>query len=107
MCSLNNSLLAMFLLVDYEIQLLADPSTLNKSGTWVNVSWSGVVIPASDDWIGMWVLPDASASIEASKLAPVKFQVSLECELLKQMQMQLHQWYSSIEYFNVCSSIVL
>ena len=67
----------MFFFLDYEIQLHADPGALNKSGAWVNVSWSGVVMPASDDWIGVWVLPDSSTSIDATKHAPVKFQVSV------------------------------
>ena len=70
---------------DDDIKLFADPSMLNKSGSWVNVSWSGIIFPSSDDWIGVWVLPNTSASINARKRAPVKFQVGVvvqNCGLL-------------------------
>ena len=48
---------------------------LNQSGEWVRVNWSGVIIPQKQDWIGVWLLPNDSFSINAKQQAPVKYQV--------------------------------
>lgn len=67
---------------DDNIKLSADPTLLSKSGEWVNVSWSGVQFPTKDDWLGVWVLPNSTVSIDARKKAPIKFQVGpLYCRL--------------------------
>ena len=68
---------------DYDINLHADPSLLNKSGEWVNVSWNGVFFPTKQDWLGVWVLPNSSVAIDARKQAPIKFQVCA-CNLCMQ-----------------------
>ena len=67
----------LLLLAEESIRLIADPPQLNKSGEWVNISWNGVYFPTKDDWVGVWVLPNASVSIDAKKQAPIKFQVSI------------------------------
>lgn len=67
---------------DDNIKLSANPTLLSKSGEWVNVSWSGVQFPTKDDWLGVWVLPNSTVSIDARKKAPIKFQVEpLYCRL--------------------------
>ena len=48
---------------------------LNQSGEWVRVNWSGVILPHKQDWIGVWLLPNDSFSIDAKQQAPVKYQV--------------------------------
>ena len=57
------------------IKLVAGPSMLNQSGEWVKVNWSGVILPQKLDWIGVWLLPNDSFSIDAKQQAPVKYQV--------------------------------
>lgn len=66
---------------DGSIKLHADPSLLNKSGEWVNISWTGVYFPDKDDWVGVWVLPNSTVSIDAREQAPIKFQVNVPVEL--------------------------
>jgi len=61
--------------VDDAIQLWASPTLLNSSGDWVTVNWKGVSLPSKDDWVGIWVLPNSSVTIDARKRAPIKFQV--------------------------------
>ena len=46
---------------------------LETSGSWVNVSWSGVTTPTTKDWIGVYS-PPVNGSIEPAH-APVKYQV--------------------------------
>ena len=58
---------------------MAGPSTLDQSGEWVRVNWSGVILPQKLDWIGVWLLPNDSFSIDAKQQAPVKYQVQ-SCE---------------------------
>jgi hypothetical protein len=48
---------------------------LSQSGEWVRVNWSGVILPEKLDWIGVWLLPNDSFSIDAKQQAPVKYQV--------------------------------
>lgn len=60
---------------DESISLRVNTTLLEKSGEWVNVTWSGVHFPAKSDWLGVWVLPNSSVSIDARKRAPIKFQV--------------------------------
>ena len=57
------------------IAVAAGPPVLNQSGEWVRVNWSGVALPQKEDWIGVWLLPNASFSIDAKQQAPVKYQV--------------------------------
>ena len=57
------------------IRIVAGPSVLNQSGEWVRVNWSGVILPQKLDWIGVWLLPNDSFSIDAKQQAPVKYQV--------------------------------
>ena len=63
------------LCAEESVKLVADPSVLNQSGEWVRVSWSGVLLPQKLDWVGVWLLPNDSFSINAKQQAPVKYQV--------------------------------
>ena len=57
------------------VTIVAGPSVLNQSGEWVRVNWSGVILPQKQDWIGVWLLPNDSFTIDAKQQAPVKYQV--------------------------------
>ena len=61
--------------VDATIKLVASPNTLEHSGDWVTVSWSGVSYPNFEDWIGVYTPPTNGNSVDPQKQAPVKFQV--------------------------------
>ena len=47
----------------------------NQSGEWVRVNWSGVLLPQKQDWVGVWLLPNDSFTINVKQQAPVKYQV--------------------------------
>ena len=65
------------ILPDYDIVFRASPSLLNQSGEWVKIAWSSVFFPTKDDWVGVWVLPNNSSTIDATRQAPIKFQVGI------------------------------
>ena len=54
------------------------PSVIDQSSAMVEVTFSKASNPADDDWIGVWLIPDDSASIDPKNHAPVKYQV---CEI--------------------------
>ena len=62
-------------LTDASVTVSVSPSALERSGSWVNVSWEGVASPSADDWVGVYS-PPVGGSIDPVKHAPVKFQVS-------------------------------
>ena len=52
------------------------PGVLNKSGDWVDVTWSGVSNPSTkDDWIGVYAPPTNGNTVNPQTQAPVKYQV--------------------------------
>ena len=57
-----------------EIAIQVNTSELESSGSWVNVSWSGVPSPDAEDWIGVYS-PPVNNSIDPASHAPVKYQV--------------------------------
>ncbi|XP_064404192.1 uncharacterized protein LOC135349586 [Halichondria panicea] len=59
--------------LDASVTVSVSPSALEKSGSWVNVSWEGVASPSDDDWVGVYS-PPVGGSIDPVKHAPVKFQ---------------------------------
>lgn len=63
--------------IDLDVQIKVVPyvAKLDASGQWVTISWKSTR-PDIKDWVGMWVLPDPSASIDAAQRAPVKYQVA-------------------------------
>ena len=52
------------------------PDLLNKSGEWVKVSWGDLDNPSTEDWVGVFLLPNDSSMIDPRHHAPTKFQVS-------------------------------
>ena len=70
----NNNMIHDFC-AEESIAVAAGPPVLNQSGEWVRVNWSGVALPQKEDWIGVWLLPNASFSIDAKQQAPVKYKV--------------------------------
>ena len=68
----NNNLSLDHCTVDDTIKLVASPNSLEHSGDWVTVSWSGVCSPSVEDWIGVYTPPP---SVDPKHHAPVKFQV--------------------------------
>ena len=71
----NNNLSLDHRTIDANIKLGASPNTLEHSGDWVTVSWSGVSSPSVEDWIGVYTPPTNGNSIDPKHHAPVKFQV--------------------------------
>lgn len=59
---------------DNDIVITVNTSVLEMSGSWVNVSWSGVKDPDKDDWIGVYS-PPVNSSVDPASHAPVKYQV--------------------------------
>ena len=59
---------------DHHIELMVNATRLALSGSWVNVSWSGVSNPKKSDWIGVYS-PPIDNTIDPSYNAPVKYQV--------------------------------
>jgi hypothetical protein len=55
---------------DDRIFITASPSVLPKSGSWVNVTWSGVPSPSRSDWIGVY----APSKANYKYTAPLKYQ---------------------------------
>ena len=55
--------------------LTVNATVLKSSGSWINVSWSGVSDPKKSDWIGVYS-PPIDSTIDPSYNAPVKYQVS-------------------------------
>lgn len=61
-------------LLDASIAINVNVSELETSGSWVNVSWSGVTSPAKTDWIGIYA-PPVNNTVDPAAHAPVKYQV--------------------------------
>ena len=61
-------------MTDDKINIQADPTVPNTSGSWVTVSWNGVDSPNAGDWIGVY----EPAQANYSATAPVKYQVSCD-----------------------------
>jgi hypothetical protein len=59
--------------LEIEIVIEVNTSVLESSGSWVNVSWSGVPSPGYEDWIGVYS-PPVNNSVDPAKHAPVKYQ---------------------------------
>lgn len=51
------------------------PSVISQSSAMVEVTYTKTSGPNKDDWIGVWLLPEDSASIDPKKHAPTKYQV--------------------------------
>ena len=66
-------------IISATIKLVASPNTLEHSGDWVTVSWTGVSYPNFEDWIGVYTPPTNGSSVDPQKQAPVKFQVRTCC----------------------------
>ena len=64
--------------VDADIVIKVNTTTLESSGAWINVSWSGVPTPVAEDWIGVYS-PPVNGSIDPAAHAPVKYQVCMSC----------------------------
>ena len=62
------------LYIDDSIVIEVNTTELESSGAWINVSWSGVSLPTSDDWIGVYS-PPINNTIDPAAHAPVKYQV--------------------------------
>ncbi len=77
------------------------PSALERSGSWVNVSWEGVASPSSDDWVGVYS-PPVGGSIDPVKHAPVKFQVS-RCNQLQYSVSKVRLQYANFNKSHMTS----
>jgi hypothetical protein len=53
-----------------EITIRATPAILKTSGSWVEVTWSGVISPSTDDWVGVY----APSKANYTQKAPLKYQ---------------------------------
>lgn len=60
---------------DHDVKLSVSPTLINGSSSFVQATWSGVKHPSKHDWIGVWLLPDTSSSIDPKHHAPTKFKV--------------------------------
>ena len=58
--------------LDDGIAIHASPDVLKTSGSWVEVTWSGVISPSREDWIGVY----APGRANYTQTAPLKYQVS-------------------------------
>ena len=63
---------------DSSIVLMASPTTLNITGQWVTVTWSGVTNSSGGDWIGVFTPPTDKGGIDPKNHLPIKFRVSSE-----------------------------
>lgn len=66
---------SLYVLLDDDIVITVNTSLLEVSGSWVNVSWSGVKDSDKHDWIGVYS-PPVNSSIDPASHAPVKYQVA-------------------------------
>lgn len=61
--------------IDDNVLLKVSQTTLPGPGhDWVNVTWTGVQNPSSNDWIGVYSPPVNGSTIDHSLHAPIKFQ---------------------------------
>jgi hypothetical protein len=57
--------------IDDAIHISADTPVLTTNGQWVEVTWSGVELPAFDDYVAVY-----EAGADPRHTAPIKFQLA-------------------------------